>query len=291
MTVLDIVSKVLLPLGLIVVMFGMGLTLKTDDFKRVLQFPQAGLTGILGQLMLLPLLGFVLISLFSLPDEIMLGIIILSACPGGIISNVIVYSGKADTALSITLTAINSFVTVFTIPLIVKFGLVWVYGQGEAPDLPIIKTIGLLFSLAVFPIILGMVTGSRFTGFAQRSEPIFRRAGTYLIIFFILFAVWGEWDFVLENLVQVAPMVLLFNLITMFAGFILAKAARLELLQRITVTVEIGLQNNTLAFLIALTILNNRQYMIFSGFYGIIMMVTAGIFVTYMRKTRIERNQ
>jgi len=289
MTVLDIVSKILLPIGLIIVMFGMGLTLTIADFKRVFKHPKAGLVGILGQLLLLPLVGFLFINIFEFPPEIAVGIMIVAACPGGIISNVIVFSGKADTALSISLTAINSFITVFTIPLIVKFGLVWVYGEGEAPDLPVLQTMGMLFSLTILPVAIGMITGKRFSRFAVRSEPVFRQVGTVMLIFFIIFAVWGEIDFIMKNLAQVAPMSLLFNLVMMCIGFFLATIFSLELLQKITITVEIGVQNNTLAFLIALTILNNRQFMIFSAFYGILMMITGFAFVTWFRKTRIEQ--
>jgi BASS family bile acid:Na+ symporter len=288
MTILDIVSKILLPIGLIIVMFGMGLTLTLADFKRVFLNPKPALTGILGQLILLPLVGFIFINLFSLPPEIAIGVMIIAACPGGIVSNVICFSGKADVALSISLTAINSFITVITLPIIVKFSLIWVYGTGQTPDLPVLQTIGMLFSVTVLPVVIGMISGKRFPNFAIRSEPIFRRAGTWMLIFFIIFAVWGEIDFVMENLAQVAPFSLLFNLVMMLIGYLLASILSLGLLQKATVTVEIAVQNNTIAFLVALTILGNRQYMIFSGFYGIIMMITAFAFVTWYRKARIE---
>ncbi len=289
MTILEIVSKILMPIALIIVMFGMGLTLKIDDFKRVITFPKAGALGIFGQILLLPAIAFIFIWLIPMPPEIAIGVIILSACPGGIVSNIIVFSGKADTALSVTLTAINSFITVITIPFIVQAGLIFVLGEGDAPDLPVLKLMGMLFGLTVLPVSLGMILGARKTDLAVRSEPFFRKAGTILIVLFVIFAVWGEIDFVIENLGNVAPLALVFNLMMMTIGFILAHLFSFELLQKITITVEIGVQNNILAFLIALTILNNKQYMTFAAFYSLIMMFTAFVFVTYMRITRIEK--
>ncbi len=289
MTILDITSKILLPIALVIVMFGMGLTLKINDFKRVATFPKAGALGIFGQLVLLPMIAFIFIWVIPMPPEIAIGVIILSACPGGIVSNIIVFSGKADTALSVTLTAINSFITIFTIPFIVQAGLIFVLGEGEAPDLPVLKFMGMLFGLTVVPVGLGMILGAKKPDLAVRSEPFFRKAGSILIVIFTIFVVWGEIDFVMEHLAAVAPLSLIFNLVMMTVGFLIAHLFSLELLQKITVTVEIGVQNTTLAFLVALTILNNRQYMIFSGFYGIIMMFTAFGFVTYMRVTRIEK--
>ena len=288
MTILDITSKILMPIALIIVMFGMGLTLKIDDFKRVVTFPKAGVLGIFGQLVLLPVMAFIFIWLIPMPPEIAIGVIILSACPGGIVSNIIVFSGKADTALSVTLTAINSFITVFTIPFIVQAGLIFVLGEGEAPNLPVLKIMGMLFGLTVLPVGLGMILGAKKPNLAVRSEPFFRKVGTILIVLFIIFVLWGEIDFVMENL-AVAPLSLVFNLVMMTVGFLLSHLFSLGLLQKITVAVEIGVQNNILAFLVALTVLNNRQYMIFSGYYGIIMLFTAFGFVTYMRVTRIEK--
>jgi len=289
MTILDMISKILMPVALIIVMLGMGLTLKISDFKRVITFPKAGFLGIAGQIILLPIMALIFISLIPMPPEIAIGIIVLSACPGGIVSNIIVFSGKADTALSVTLTAINSFVTVFSIPFIVQAGLIFVLGEGEAPDLPVLKLMGMLFGMTVFPVGLGMIIGAKKPALAVRYEPLFRKAGTILIILFIIFAVWGEIDFVLENLASVAPLALFFNLVMMTIGFFLAHLFSLELLQKITITVEIGVQNNILAFLVALTILNNKQYMTFAAFYGILMLFTAFGFVTYMRKTKIEK--
>jgi len=162
MTILDMTSKILLPIALFIVMFGMGLSLKTDDFKRVIIFPKAGALGIFGQLILLPVIAFIFIWLLPMPPEIAIGVIILSACPGGIVSNVFVFSGKADTALSVTLTAINSFMTVFTIPFIVQAGLIFVLGKGEAPDLPVLRLMVMLFSLTILPVSLGMILGKSY---------------------------------------------------------------------------------------------------------------------------------
>jgi len=171
----------------------------------------------------------------------------------------------------------------------VQAGLIFVLGEGEAPDLPVLKLMGMLFGMTVFPVGLGMIIGAKKPALAVRYEPLFRKAGTILIILFIIFAVWGEIDFVLENLASVAPLALFFNLVMMTIGFFLAHLFSLELLQKITITVEIGVQNNILAFLVALTILNNKQYMTFAAFYGILMLFTAFGFVTYMRKTKIEK--
>ena len=141
---------VIVPVGLVLVMFGMGLSLGIDDFRRVFEFPRAALLGIVGQLLLLPALAFALTAVVEMPQDIAVGLIIIAACPGGVASNVIVYAARADVALSVTLTALNSTITVFTIPFVVSLGLAMHMGDsGTVPDMPILQTIARLFSITV----------------------------------------------------------------------------------------------------------------------------------------------
>ncbi|HCK14889.1 TPA: bile acid:sodium symporter, partial [Candidatus Poribacteria bacterium] len=152
----SVVTKVFLPIALAVIMLGMGLSLTTDDFKRVMIYPKAAVLGMLNQLILLPIVAFVYAKIFPLSPELAVGLMILAICPGGVTSNLISHISKGDTALSITLTAISGVITVITIPFILSFSLEHFMAEGEKISLPIGRTILQIFVITIIPILMGM---------------------------------------------------------------------------------------------------------------------------------------
>ncbi|MEQ9230094.1 MAG: bile acid:sodium symporter, partial [Cyclobacteriaceae bacterium] len=164
------ITTIVLAVSLIIIMFGMGHSLTTDDFKRVFVEPKAILIGLINQLVILPLIGFLLISIFSVRAEIAIGLIILAACPGGPTSNLITHLAKGDTALSVSLTAISSFVTLLTIPFIINLGLRTVLGSSTEIQLDVVQTIAQVLVVVVIPVILGMLIRAKKEAFAHKME-------------------------------------------------------------------------------------------------------------------------
>ncbi|MEM6380252.1 MAG: bile acid:sodium symporter, partial [Bacteroidota bacterium] len=166
-------GTLIVAISLMIIMFGMGLSLTSDDFKRVASNPKAVLLGLMNQLLFLPIIGYILVALLQLPSEIAIGIMILAACPGGATSNVIAHLAKGDTALSVTLTAISSIITIGTIPFIVQFSLLNFSGQGGEVQLNILQMIGQLLGIVIVPVFLGMLIRAKATGFALRmGKPV-----------------------------------------------------------------------------------------------------------------------
>lgn len=153
---MDQASTVVLALAIIIIMLGMGLSLVWDDFKRILVYPKAILVGLVNQLILLPIIGFTLVSLFPLSPEIAIGVMILAACPGGSTSNLISHLAKGDLALSVSLTAISSFITIITIPFIVNFALIRFLEEGQMIQLDVMQTIIQIFAIIVVPVAIWM---------------------------------------------------------------------------------------------------------------------------------------
>jgi len=178
---MDQISAIILAGALIIIMLGMGLSLVFDDFKRIIVYPKAIFVGLTNQLIILPILGFTIASVFPTRPEIAIGIMILAACPGGPTSNLIAHLAKGDTALSVTLTALSSFVTILTIPFIVNFALVRFSGEGQIVKLNVLETIIQIFVIIVIPVVIGMIIRHYKEGFAMRMAKPVRTASGIVI--------------------------------------------------------------------------------------------------------------
>ncbi len=276
---------VIVPVGLVLVMFGMGLSLGIDDFRRVFEFPRAALLGIVGQLLLLPALAFALTAVVEMPQDIAVGLIIVAACPGGVASNAIVYAARADVALSVTLTALNSTITVFTIPFVVSLGLAMHMGDsGTVPDMPILQTIARLFSITVLPISMGMLVRARWRHLADSLGETFRIVSIVILIIIVIGVIGMQVDTFVEGLRYSGPFALLLNLLAMGMGYGLARLAKLDYAQQSTIAIEIGLQNGTLAVLVALTLLQMKEMAITPSTYAALMLFTGGLFAWFMAR-------
>jgi bile acid:Na+ symporter, BASS family len=284
---MDKTSNIILAASLAITMWGMGLGLIWDDFKRVAKYPKAVAIGLFNQLILLPLIAFGLIQLFNAPVEIAIGIMILAACPGGPTSNLITLLAKGDTALSVSLTAVTSVVTIFSIPFIVNFALDYFVMSSSDISLPILETILQIFAIVLIPISIGMWVKHKKPAFSDRMAKPVRIASAVLLALIIIGLVIKEKESIGSYFADAGLIALSLNAATMLVGFGTARLMKLNRKQSKTISIESGIQNGTMALMIAGTILNNTQYGIAPAVYSLIMFFTGGfvIFLAGRKKT------
>jgi BASS family bile acid:Na+ symporter len=277
-------ATIVLALALIFTMWGMGLALVLEDFKRVLKFPKAIFIGLLNQLVLLPLIAFGLLYLIPASPEIAIGIVILSACPGGPTSNLMSMLAKADVALSVTLTAITSIITIFTIPFIVNIGLEQFTGAGSIVQLNIPKTIGTMLIIVIIPMLVGMSIRRYSSDFAKKMDRPVRIVSVALLALIIVGIIIQERTNIINYFANAGLLALLLNVCTMTAGFTTAKLLKLNRKQATTISLESGIQNATMALAVAGTLLGNAAYGIAPAVYGLLMYLTGGTLVWLLKK-------
>ncbi|MGO2505546.1 MAG: bile acid:sodium symporter family protein [Psychrobacter alimentarius] len=277
--IVTLVNSVVIPICLFLIMMGMGLTLVTNDFKRVLKYPKAVGIGLTNQLILLPVIGFALANIMPLEPEYAVGVMLLVLCPGGTTSNLFTYLAKGDVALSVTMTAIASIITVFSIPVVLSFSLIHFMGAGSEFQLPVLKTVLTLVLLTILPISVGMLIKRFAPKVADSSQRYVSRFGVTFLAFLVAFLSYVQRDIIVEAFFATGPVSLLLNLSTMALGYYTSKWFGLNLAQRASVTLEVGLQNSTLSIFMALTLLANYKMSLMPAIYTLIMFLTAGILV------------
>ena len=283
-------STIILAASLVLIMFGMGLNLTKNDFRRVFYEPKAIFIGLLNQLILLPAFGFFLISIFSMRVEIAVGIIILAACPGGPTSNLITHLAKGDAALSVSLTAISSFITLLTIPFVVNLGLQIVLGKQTNIQLNVIETIIQVFVIVVIPVSLGMIIQAKNSETANKMRRPFRVMSAVVFVLVLLGVIFAQKENIVPYFRQAGLYTLLLNLMTMGTAIIISTFAKLSSKQGLSVSIESGIQNGTLAIVIAGELLKNLEYAIAPAVYSLVMFIT-GIIVIFwgIRKDNIKK--
>jgi BASS family bile acid:Na+ symporter len=280
------VTDVLLPLSLAFIMFSMGLALVLDDFKRVVTGPKAFAVGALAQMVLLPLVGFSIVSVWPVTPAIAVGVVLIAACPSGVTSNLLTHLARGDTALAISLTAVISIASVVTVPVIVNLALAQFLGITSAVELPIARTIVSIFLITTVPVAIGMAVKHWRGGFADRFEPIARKVATVLFIVIVLAAIYQERANVVGYFAVAGPITLVLNVVMMAVGFYLARLFMLNRAQSIAISIETGIQNATLAIFVATSLLRSTEIAIPGAIYGLLMFVTAGVFVVMVRRER-----
>ncbi|WP_291779426.1 bile acid:sodium symporter family protein [Cecembia sp.] len=279
----SILTAVFLPLALAFIMLGMGLSLSIKDFKNIVLFPKAGILGLVNQLILLPLFGFALVKLFGLTGALAVGVMILAACPGGATSNLITHLSRGDIALSISLTAVTSFITIITIPLIVNFAIVH-FGEEGSIMLPVGETIIQIMGVTVIPVSFGMFLKKRFPGLSQKADRPVRIASAVFFTLIIFAAILKERESIVAFFILTGPVMLSLNILTLVVGYFLATAFVLPKRQRLTISIESGIQNGTLGILIAATLLKNSEMTIPIAIYSLIMFMTATLVIFLANK-------
>ena len=280
----SVLTELFLPFSLAVIMFGMGLSLRVEDFKRILIYPKAVGIGLLNQLILLPVLAFGIAKAFQLPPELAVGLMILAVCPGGATSNLITHLAKGDSALSITLTACSSVITVFTIPFLVNYSIAYFIPGGEAKQLEVVGTVVSVLFITLIPVALGMITLAKAPALAQKWDQPFRKISTVFFVIIVLAAILKERENLVQYFIEAGPAALALNLSTLTLSFAMAKWTGLPFRQGLTIAIESGIQNGTLGITIAATLLVNSVMSIPSAIYSLLMFGTAALVILWGNK-------
>lgn len=279
----SIFSQLILPISLFIIMFGMGLSLRLQDFARVVKFPKAVAIGILGQMVLLPAVGFLIAAWFLDVPALAVGLVLLAACPGGTTSNLIAYHARGDLALSVTLTAITSVLTIISIPIVVGLALATFKDTVVPVELPVARMMLTLFLITLLPIALGMLLRARTTTLAEKLEPKISAFGAIFLGLLIVIILYQQGDSLPAQILSAGPTALLLNVVMMVIGSLIAIWSNLNDRQRASITVEVGIQNSTLAILIASTVLNNGTIAVPAAMYSLAMYLTGGSFILWRR--------
>ncbi len=280
----DLMIQLILPLSLFIIMLGMGLSLKPQDFKQVLSHPKAVALGLVAQLFMLPVLAYLVILAFNLSGALAMGVMILALCPGGTTSNLYTYLAKGDVALSVSLTSVGSLLAPVTLPIVLVAMMDIIMGEAQAIELPVLKTIIQLLVITVIPISIGMMINHYRPNFSARAEKPLKIYSVVVLLFIILFLVLKNLDSMAGYFVQVGVAVLTLNLLCLALGYGLAKLAKLNEAQSKAIAIEVGFQNGTLAVMIALTLLENSDMAIAPTCYGIIMFITGALLAKWLSR-------
>ena len=279
---MEIVTKIS-PICLALIMFGLGLGLTLGDFTRVLKNPRDFFVGFFCQVILLPIIAFILINIFSLSPEIALGVMVIAAAPGGVTSNVLTKFAEGDVALSVTLTAIVSLLSILIVPLIV-FNSAEFLGIGITKDISMLNIALKMFFVVTVPVIFGMITRSLMTDFIISKTLIIQRLS--VILFLVVFiAIWmEEWDRIVSFITRAGLIAFILNITMIFLGYYIAKFFTSGVAQRKCISLECGLQNGTLAVFVTTQLFDNIIFMVPTAAYALIMFCTSIIFVLVVRK-------
>jgi len=279
---MEIVTKIA-PIALALIMLGLGLGLTTQDFTRVLRNPKDFLVGFIAQLIILPIVAFLLIKILNTPTEIALGVMIIAAAPGGITSNVLTKFAKGDVALSVSLTAVVSIISIITVPLIVFTSAEILGVDLISQDINLTGTALKMAGVVAVPVILGMIIRKFADNFiSSKISFIDKITGFLFLIVFI--AIWiEERENIFEYLSQAGLVVLILNVVMMLIAYNIAKIFASGTEQKKCIAIECGLQNGTLAVFVATQISNEIVYLIPTAAYALIMYVTGFLFIYFLR--------
>lgn len=272
--------SVVMPIALGIIMLGLGLSLRIEDFKRVVVYPKAVVVGLFCQMLLLPAICFFVAKGFGLSPELAVGLMLLSASPGGATANLYSHLSKGDVALNVTLTAINSVLTLFTLPLIVNLSIAYFMQAG--PDGPVVtmqfKKVIEVFAIVLVPVSIGMFVNTKWSDLSKKLEKPVKIMSAIFLALIIIAAVMKEKEHMASYFQQVGIAALVFNLVSMTAGFFIPIILNLGKKQAIAIGMEIGIHNGTLAIYIAMQILDNTVMGIPAAIYSLIMFFTAAGF-------------
>jgi BASS family bile acid:Na+ symporter len=275
-------TQVALPIAIILIMMGVGLSLVPADFKRVFLQPKAFLLGAACQMLILPLIAIAVIALTGLEGELAIGLFILSLCPGGATSNLYSYLAKGDVGLSVSLTAVIGFITPFTIPLLAVWAINFYGAAGEQFELPIIATWIKLMAVTVIPVLIGMGIRAKWSDTAKRSESYVSWFSMAVLAFVIISICINLGDKLIDFAIATGPAVIILNLTTMILGYFAGRFLLHQEAQSRTITIEVGMQNGTLALLITSAILESGAMSIAPSIYSLFMFLSASLFTYFM---------
>lgn len=276
-----------LPIALFLIMIGMGLTLTVRDFREVVVAPKATLFGCVAQVILLPLIAFVIATGLSLPPALAVGLVLIAACPGGTTSNLFAFIGRGDVALSIVLTVIASLLTIITLPLFVNWAMSVYYDEGVALQLPVLRTVITLFVIILVPVGIGMLVRRYQPGLAARAERVVAIFGLVVLVGVIIAIFVSVADQALTLLNAAGVAAILLNIAGIAVGMGGGLLMGLSRPQAFTLAVELGIKNGTLALMIALSLMDSPEISIPAAVYGLMMFIFGFLLLGYSRLTGI----
>ena len=276
-------AKTIAPVCLAIIMFGLGLGLTTSDFTRVIKRPRDFIVGFLSQVILLPIIAFGLILIIPMPIEIAMGVMIIAAAPGGVTSNILTKFANGDVALSVSLTAVVSLLAIFIVPLIV-FNSANYIGVEITKEISMLNIATKMFFVVTVPVLFGMIVRILMTDFIISKTLIIQRIS--IILFLIVFiSIWvEEWDRIVSFIARAGLVTGILNLVMIFVGYYVAKMFASGVPQRKCISLECGLQNGTLAVVVATQLFDEIVFMVPTAAYALIMFVTSIFFVLLVRK-------
>ena len=281
---MEIVTKIA-PVCLALIMLGLGMGLSVQDFTRVIRYPKDFLVGILCQMILLPIIAFILIKILNASPEIAIGVMIIAAAPGGVTSNVLTKFANGDVALSVSLTAFVSLISIISVPLIVFTSADLLQIKNFSKDISMASISLKMVFVVTIPVIIGMLIRKFASNFVTSRTQIIQRFS--IILFVIVFAaIWiEEWENIYSFIARAGVITLTLNIIMMSVGFYIAKIFATGIAQRKCISLESGLQNGTLAVFVSSQIFDDIVYMVPTAAYALIMFITSIIFVFIIRRS------
>lgn len=275
------ISQLILPLALMVIMLGVGMSLRLSNFSLVLKQPIVIMVGLLLQLGLLPLLGLAVVLWFQLPATLAVGVMILTFAPGGATSNMITFLSRGDTALSVCLTAIGGIITPFTLPLLTMLAIEYGFGESSNIVFPVLPTMIKLLAVGVLPVLIGVLIHHYWPQFCLRIEKLTKLLAGIFLLAVVTALTYENWETLPSLLVSVGPAIFSLVILAMICGFLVAKAMKLSADHRVTLAVEVGIQNAGLAMLVTVTILQNAEMSVTALVYGILMNIPAFLLILF----------
>ena len=272
-----------LPIALFIIMIGIGMTLTIRDFRQVAVYPKGMIVGTVAQILVMPLIAFMLATLLAVPPAIAVGLVIIAACPGGTTSNLFVLLSRGNIALSIVLTVSASLITILTLPLFTNIALQHYMGTEEDIVLPVWKTVGMLIGIVLFPVAIGMVVRTRKPEVARKAESIVSIFGGVVLAVLIVALVYGVRDQIWKLLKQAGPATILLNLAGIGLGLAAGRVAGLTQRESLAVAVELGVKNGTIALMVTLTLLESSAMSIPAAVYGVLMFPIGFVLAMYGR--------
>ena len=281
---MGIITDIFLPLALAFIMFALGLGLTGDDFVRIAKQPRDFFVGALSQIIILPIIAFILVKLWPISPELAIGVMIIAAAPGGATSNILTSFAKGDVALSISLTAIISLLCVITIPFIVLTSLNLLMGTSITQEISLFSIASKMFLIVTVPVILGMIFRKFISEKAVSFEPTAKKISAVLFVLVLIGAILSERDNIISYFSQAGLITLVLNVLMMVIAFYLARFLGSGKEQKRSITIECGLQNGTLAIVVATSVFGGGVYLIPAATYSLIMFATSLIFIYLIRK-------
>jgi BASS family bile acid:Na+ symporter len=285
----SLLSTVVLPLALGVIMLGLGLSLTVADFTRVIKYPKAVLIGLVCQMVLLPIAALLVAKLLNLSPELAVGLMLLAASPGGPTANLYSHLSNGDVALNITLTAINSVLTLFSLPFIVGLSMDYFLGTALAIPMPFSKIIS-VFAIVLIPVSIGMLIKRFKPAISAKMDRPVKIASAILLVLVIVATIIKDRAVLGDYFAEIGLAAFLFNIISLMGGYYVPKLFSIDRRQAIAIGMEIGIHNGTLAIFIALTVLNNSVMSIPPAIYSIIMFFTAAAFGYWVNRANAVSN-